>query len=727
MRFVTALLPMLLMQAPASAQPPPSIRAVTIAPDEEPNLDGRLEEAVWERAPVASDFRQKEPREGDPATESTEVRILYSRNAIYFGVLCHDSDPDSVLATELRRDDQLRNDDTFTIMLDTFHDHRNGFVFRTNALGTKFDAVITDEEQELNLEWDEKWQTGAHINEVGWSVEIAIPWKTLRSRERDVQTWGIDFERIIRRKGEETSWANYSQDYGFWNVSQYGHLQDLEQIQAGLKLRVKPFGLGGFSETPADGSSRFNDEFDGGLEVVKLSLTPSITADFTVNPDFAQAEVDESIFNLDRFSLFFPEKREFFLEQAGTFGFGPRGRDSSDPPDMLVFFSRRIGLSEEGEPIPIMAGGRLTGDASSFQFGALNVQTRSHETEAAANFGVFRLKRKLFRRSYVGGIFTNKNASGTGELNRVGGIDANFVFLDKLRLFGMLAKSSTQDASGLVREGFGDRLSYQGSVEWLSDLWTVDLSRARIDDNFDPQVGFVRRAGVIKHRAEGRWRPRPENSRLIRQYWFTSDNEWFTRQEGFLESRSNTLFGGAVLHSNDFTGVALEHRYEFLDAPFEIAPDITIRPGSHRFDNLRFLFRSHSGRRVSGALQVRGGEFFDGHIAGANLSPLLKVNPNLSLGLGYSINNASLPGGDFSARVVNARVNLNFSKRLLTSTTIQHNNIGGGFLINWRLNYIYRPGDDLFIVYRESRDLDDPTQALLGRTLLVKFTHSFDF
>ena len=706
------------------------MRALKISTDEAPILDGRLEESVWQQGPVAGDFRQREPYIGQPATEPTEVRILYSEDSLYFGVRCYDSDPESILTTEYRRDDLLLNDDTFTILLDTFHDHRSGFVFRTNALGTKFDAIITDEERDLNLEWDEKWRTAAHINDEGWFLEIEIPWSTLRSQSERMQTWGIDFERMIRRKAEETYWSNYSRDYQFWHVSQYGHLLDLEEVQGGLKMRVKPYGVSGFNYSRADVDAEpmeFQGKLDGGLENVKISITPSITADFTLNPDFAQAEVDESVFNLTRFNLFFPEKREFFLERAGTFDFGASGADIFAEPDMLIFFSRRLGLSEETEPIPILTGARVTGDAANFQFGALDTLTRSHEAEPAANFGVFRLKRKLFSRSYIGGIFTNKTISADGMTNRVGGFDASFIFFDKLRLFGMMAKSSTRSDAEITAEGVGNNFTYQGSVEYLSDITTLEISRMRIDDNFDPQMGFVRRKGVIKQRAEIRWRPRPESIDAIRQFWISPEVETYTRQEGFLESREQGVGLVSVWKTGDFIGMQPERKYEFLEEPFEITPDVTIPKGGYHFDRVRTFIQPHTGRRISGTFRTVWGEFFDGRIIGATLAPIIKVNPNLSLELGYSINNVSLSTGNFSARVVNAQINYNFNTKLLTSTTIQHNNIGGGFLVNWRLNYIYRPGDDLFIVYRESRDLDDPRQALLGRTLLIKFTHSFDF
>ena len=313
------------MARPAVVQGPAGKVARALRVDGSPTVDGDLSEAVWNGAPVVSEFLQRDPREGNPATERTEVRIIYNDQSIFFGVLCEDSQAGSIIANERARDDSLGSDDTFEIILDTFHNHQDGFVFRTNPLGTKFDSWITDEGGRENSNWDERWLVAATRNEVGWTVEIEIPFNSLRMPDRDSQVWGIDFKRNIRRKNEEAVWSNYRRDFNFLQVSQAGELVGLENISSEHKLRIKPYLTGGASRAFRDGTAETDHLFDLGLEDVKYQLTPSLTLDFTANPDFAQADVDQQIVNLTRFSVFFPERREFFQENASLFDFGPGG------------------------------------------------------------------------------------------------------------------------------------------------------------------------------------------------------------------------------------------------------------------------------------------------------------------------------------------------------------------------------------------------------------------
>ena len=709
-------------QDPAPGDPP-EIGALRISQAEAPLLDGVLDESVWQRAPTAENFIQRDPQEGTPASEPTEVRILYTNTAIYFGIVCFDSHPELIRTTELGRDNSFNNDDSISILLDTFHDHRNAFLFRTNPLGAQYDALITDENSILNAQWDEKWRSEARINKIGWVVEIEIPLKSLRSSKAELQTWGLNFERIIRRKNEQTYWAGWSRDYQFRNVSQAGHLTHLQELRTGLRLRVKPFVLGGLSQLPGDSRSDFEDEFQVGIEDVKISLTPSVTADFTVNPDFAQTEVDEAQLNLTRFDLFFPEKREFFLEGAGIYDFGT---ERSRRPDLLVFFSRRIGLGvdESGEDdqditIPILVGAKLTGDIGGFQFGALNMQTQQEGTIPASNYGVFRIKKKLLERSYVGGIFTNKMVSDDNHYNRVAGIDTNFVLFDKMTLRGFLTRSQTPDLKG-------KDLAYQGLLRWESDRFRVQLDRTRIDDNFNPEIGFVRRRDIIKHKARMSWRPRPGIS-SIRRFNFTTDHQWFTSQENFLESRRNVFFFFVNFESGDNTELRVARNYELLTEPFDIHPTVTIPAGGYDFTDYAFEVRTYAGRPVSGELEFNIGEFFDGRILSASFNLLVKFNKHLSVQVNHEYNSVSLPGGSFVAQLIKSRINYNFTSKLLTSAAIQHDNVSEEFLLNFRLNYIYRPGDDFFIVYNENRDFNNAFGGLINRTLLVKFNHSFDF
>ncbi|MEE8586351.1 MAG: DUF5916 domain-containing protein, partial [Acidobacteriota bacterium] len=680
--------------AGSSATAPLRVAAVGISAAEAPAIDGKLEEEVWGRAARVDRFVQRDPQQGEPATEATEVRIVYTATAIYFGILCHDSRPDLIQASELRRDDRLENDDRFSILLDTFHDRRNAYLFRTNPLGTKFDALITDEQRQFNTDWDEKWEVAARITDQGWAAEVAIPFKSLRGPSGESLTWGLNLERVIVRKNEEAYWAGYSRDYEFWHVSQAGELTGLQEVRTGLKLRIKPYGVGGFSQIgqPEGRASRLENNSQAGLEIVKASLTPSITADFTLNPDFAQAEVDDARFNLTRFSLFFPEKREFFLERAGIFDFGTRRPEFGNrPPEVLGFFSRRVGLAEE-EQIPITVGSRLTGDAGGFQFGFLNVLTREKEGLFPGDMStVLRLKRKVLERSFVGAIWTDRRISASDAYNRLAGADANFVLFDKLTLRGYLAKTGGDQEAG-------DSLSYQASAEWRSDLLDFNAERLKVGADFDPQLGFVLRTEIVKHRARLVWKPRPATS-WIRQLRISSEHVWFTNQRDFLESRENDIFFGLTLESGDFIGASYNSKYEALEEDFEIHPEVTIPAGSYGFNDWVVFARLYSGRRLSGNFRVQKGTFFGGNLLSGAISPLWKVNRNLSLEIDYNFNKASLPGGDFSAHVLNTRVNYNFTNRLLTSTSLQYNNISDTVQVNWRLNYIYRPGDDLFIVY----------------------------
>ena len=336
-------------------------------------IDGALDEEAWQHAPVVDGFVQREPKEGDAATEATTVRIVYTPRSIYFGIVCRDTDPASIRATELRRDNDFENDDSVSVLLDTFHDHRNAFVFRTNPLGTQSDTLVTDEGRVTNPNWDEIWSSAAVITEDGWTAEIEIPFKALRMTDQPVQTWGINFERVIRRKTEFTYWSNHGRSFTFTRISQAGHLAGLQNVRAGLAWRIKPFGRTALKQASSVGRAPGIASLStAGLDDLKFRVTSNLTFDFTANPDFAEADVDDQVVNLTRFPVYFDEKREFFVEGAGIFDYGPGGGANSE---LKPFFSRRIGLSARGEPLPILGGGKLTGKTEGWTVGLLNVQT----------------------------------------------------------------------------------------------------------------------------------------------------------------------------------------------------------------------------------------------------------------------------------------------------------------------------------------------------------------
>ena len=379
--------------------------------EEAPVIDGRLDDPVWQGVPGASEFYQKEPVEGEAATEATTVHILYDRAYLYIGVELLDSDPVQIRASELQRDSTLDNDDSFTVAVDSFHDHRNAFVFRLNALGIRYDALIQEESKNLDRAWDEQWTAAAVRTDQGWSAEFSIPFKILRFSGAEEQVWGINFERVIKRKNESVYWSGWDRDFGFNNISQAGHLEGLTEIRQAERLRIRPYLLAGVQSFNATSSPQTKGLWEAGIDDLKYAVTSNLTADLAFNPDFRQVEVDAQQVNLTRFSLFFREKRQFFIEGADSLRMG-LGLLHFGPSPAELFHSRRIGLSDAGEPIRILAGGKLTGKIGEYNLGFLNVQTHDDQGQPGENFTLARFRREMLGRSYVGGIFTNRQGGG---------------------------------------------------------------------------------------------------------------------------------------------------------------------------------------------------------------------------------------------------------------------------------------------------------------------------
>ena len=694
-------------------------RSLTILQIQEaPVLDGRLDEQIWQDTPVADQFVQRDPDEGMPATERTQVRALYDAENLYFGIRCFDSGAERILATELRRDNNFDNDDSFAIILDTFHDHRNAFLFRINPEGTQYDALITDEGRDVNADWDEKWEVEARIDDEGWTAEIKIPLKTIRfsaSSER----FGIDFERVIRRKNESSYWNNYSRNFSFQQISQAGHLQGLEAVVSGLRLRIKPYVNG---RIITQGAEERNTNFlaDVGLENLKYSVTSGLTLDLTVNTDFAQTEVDSQVINFDRFPVFFPEKREFFLEGAGIFEIS---LNAGSTPDIKLFHSRRIGLSDGGEEIPILAGARLTGRVGEkFTLGVLGVRTDESQGRPADNFTVFRLKRDILSRSAVGMFFTGRRADG-GYFNRVVGVDQNLIFFEHLKVAGILARSFT--------EGVDDR-QWLGSLQtiWSDDFLLAGFTYFEVGENFQTDLGFIKREAVRSYGPRFAISPRPSSDR-IRQLSFgvrlehlrsVVDNELFTEIYHFDNS----------IQFQDGSSFAVNphRRVEVLDTPLNLPGGLVVSPGTYTWWHSNFEYRLNPARMVSGNLEYRYEWDYYGEGGKRHewvLAPVVKLNSMFSFQVTYGINRIELAGREPSTfHLLNNSFNFAFSRKWLTSTVLQYNSDSDVVGVNFRLNYIYRPGDDLFIVFNEFRDRSGATTDL-DRQLIVKFTHSFDF
>jgi hypothetical protein len=477
-------------------------------------LDGALDEAAWRDASVATGFIQNEPDEEEAATEDTEVRVLYDQTTLYVGVRAHDSRPDRIVVGDLRKDFNALSGDAIEIVLDTFHDERNGYMFITNARGAKWDAQMVNEGREINPDWDAVWDVRSRIDADGWACEMAIPFSSLKFLDAEPQTWGINFMRRLRRRNEESYWAPVPRNYRLARVSLAGTLQGLQGLRGGRDLRIKPYAR---ASADAAGNHRATGDAAVGLDV-KYAVTAGLVADATVNTDFSQVEADEQQINLSRVSLLFPEKREFFLENSGVFQFGPgeeRGVGSTSRRvnsqggtsslsrlnevaqpgnDLILLFTRRIGLGDDGRAIPILSGGRLTGRSGAYSLGVLNILQRESTSTPATSFSALRLRRQVLANSDVGFMLLNKDQAGR-EFNRTFGADGNFRFFSNLNLNGYLAK--TGSPSGAVTSTGSDLASRVG-VNYPGALWNIRASFTTIGERFNDELGFVPRVGIRK-------------------------------------------------------------------------------------------------------------------------------------------------------------------------------------------------------------------------------------
>ena len=691
-------------------------------------IDGALDESDWARAPVARGFIQNDPREGEPATEDTDVRVLYDANNLYFGVFAHDREPFNILTSELAKDFNRESGDDFEIILDTFHDERNGYMFATNAHGAKWDAQTINEGREVNENWDALWDVKARITEAGWYAEIAIPFRTLRFSSADEQTWGVNFQRRIRRRNEDSFWAPVPRIYDLQRVSLAGTLAGLQGVRPGNDIRLKPYVLGSAGE-----SSRADVGTDGdvGLDV-KYGVTSGLTWDFTVNTDFSQVEADEQQVNLTRFSLFFPEKRDFFLENSGIFQFGQGrgvvfgggGLTSGRQTDAILFFSRRIGLSENGESIPIAAGTRLTGRSGAYAVGLLNIQQRSRNTSLASNFTALRLRRNVLANSDVGVIVLNKEANGP-RYNRVVGADANFRFFENLDLNVAMARAFSPLA---VTPGRGSESMGNAGVHYRDRRWELQGTYVRIGERFNDEMGFVPRTGVAKFDSTYGARFRPTRlSKWLRELFphlGVTNVSWLT---GELQSR---LIGAHMsINLQDGSGgeLGVDPTTENLLVPFQInrRRGISIPIGRYEFNDWHTSWRTNVSAPVSLNGRVDVGDFYDGHKQSYGVGAAIRLRGRLNASINESRNQIRLRGGAYTTDLITARVEYGFSTIAFANALLQYNTDAREWTSNLRFNIIHHRLSDFFLVFNERRD--STTGGLLDRALVAKMTYMVAF
>ena len=709
-----------------------TVRAIRLS--EPLRLDGRLDESVYGTVPPITGFFQIVPDGGEPATEETDVWITFDADNVYVSARLWESAPESEwVANEMRRDTrQLRNNDTFTVFFDTYYDRRNGVFFYTNPLGARFDAQVMNEGS-YNVDWNPIWDVRTGRFNGGWTVEMQFPFRSLRYRPGNPQVWGIQLRRAIRRKNE---WAHLTKipqsaisgttnpGGAIGRASAAGTLVGLEVPEAGRGLEMKPYVISGLETDRVATPAVSNDAHaDVGLDL-KLGISENLTADFTLNTDFAQVEVDEQQVNLTRFELSFPEKREFFLEGRGIFEFASRasssGIRSSNVPDL--FFSRRIGL-HSGKLVPIMAGGRVTGKVGAFDLGALNMQTGAHDALGleSTNFTVFRLRRDLFRRSGIGVLFTRRSESLAAPGSSLTyGVDGSFSFMQDLNVSSYFAETNTPGVTG-------NEQSYQGTFSYSGNLWGAAIGYLRVGAAFNPEIGFLRRRGFRETVASAQFSPRPQSIDAIRRIVIAGSVEYLEDDEQrYVESRQNQASFQLELESSDIIDLSFADTYEFLESSFRIADDVLLPAGRYSFRYVNVGLGLGLQRRYSGRLSWEHGSFYSGDKTTVGLSSgRINVSDRLSLEPTLSFNWVDLPEGSFRSDLAVTRVNYAFSTRMFLGGLVQYNSGNDSFSTNFRLRWEYMPGSELFVVYTEARDTDvlDRFSVLENRGLTIKVNY----
>ncbi|HMD34673.1 MAG TPA: DUF5916 domain-containing protein [Vicinamibacterales bacterium] len=687
-------------------------------------VDGSLDEEIWTNSLPAADFVQAEPHEGAAATEPTEVRVVFDTEAIYFGVRCRDSGRGPIV-NDIRKDFIPGDQDSIEILLDTFADRRNGFVFVVNAAGAKSDTQIANEGRDVNTNWDAVWSVATKIADDGWTAEIRIPFKTLRFERGQDHIWGINFSRRIRRKNEIDYWSPVPRVYNLYRAGFGGTLEGLPDAAQGRNLRIKPWSS--VDATRAIGGA-LKPDAHAGLDV-KYGVTPGLTLDGTVRPDFAQAEADEQQVNLTQFSLFYPEKREFFLENSGIFYFGDIPRESRlgvarfSPPEeeMLLFFSRRIGLTDAGTTIPIDAGARLTGRAGPYGIGVLTIRTNP-ETGAGDTYTVLRGRRDVLGTSDVGAIFLSRDSETQGNYNRVFGADANFRFFRALSINGFFTKSETPGVTS-------GQLSGKGSITWNANFLHTQYSFLTVGDNFRDDVGFIKRTGIRKHFADFGVRPRPEWARRlgIRELHPHARANIYNDQSGVEVSHTNHVAFGVFLEDGGIIEFAMNPRYERIVVPFRVRPDQAFDPGAYGWNEYDLSVETNHSAKVSGSLDLITGGFWTGTQRTTQAGVIVRPSYHLTLDVALRRNDIDLPFPmrAFTTNLLTTRIGYAFNTRTFLDTLLQYNTDLKLFSANVRFDLIHRPLSDLFIVYNEQQLTDQIIAS--GRGLIIKYTHMLTF
>jgi len=650
-------------------------------------VNGQLDEPAWADAVPIGRLMQREPEENTAATEETDIRVLYTPTTLYFGILCRDRTPKAIVSTRLTRDADIESDDAVVIVLDPFFDQRNGFFFAVNPAGARVDGQISNNSEHFSTDWDGIWEASSRITSDGWVAEIAIPFKSLRFKPGQTE-WGLNVERLIKRRNETDRWATPLRDSWVTNLAQAGRLEGIEGISQGRGLDIRPYVSGG--KENSDG------KLQAGIDVFK-NLTPNLNASVTVNTDFAETEADNRQVNLTRFPLFFPEKRAFFLEGAGVFDVAATNEES-----VLPFFSRRVGLLE-GREVPIMVGTKIVGRQSDYNIGVLDVQTRGVDdfggTEGrrldSQNLLAARVSRNIFRQSWIGGIVTRGNPAGTGQ-NTLVGADVRLAtseFKGNKNLSTSLFFLRTDDeASGKTDYAFG------GNIDYPNDLWDVSFGWRQVGDDFNPALGFVPRQGIRRISPGAAFKPRPGRFG-IRQFEFQVQPVWVSDLHNVVQTwevRSSPF--SVEFESGDRVEFSATPQFERLTEPFEIVDGVEIPPGEYRMNRWGFQVETADKRPIVLQADFSWGQFFTGTRRDVEFGVTVKPNTHVYVSLQYERNDVTLSEGDFSVHVVTLSADYSFSPNVSWANLLQYDSESRILGVQSRFRWILKPGSDLFLV-----------------------------
>jgi hypothetical protein len=671
--------------------------------------DGILNEEVWQKAHRISNFQQREPEEGKPVSEKTEVAFLYNDNTLYIGLWGFDSHPEKILAKDMARDGRWGTSDNFEIVISTFNDNRNAYLFVVNPNGARGDAIISDEGNGWNEDWNGVWDVSVTRTDSGWFAELEIPFSTMKFKNHESHIWGLNIERNIRWKKEQASWQGWSRDYSVFNISQGGTLAGLNNIKSKQLAEIKPFITSGFMKQPSD-------DVDKTLKVggdINIHFSPTTKLNLTVNTDFSQVESDRVPVNLSRYSVYMPEKREFFIESKDLFGFTIAGGTEG-------FYSRQIGIFQ-GSEIPIIGGVKLAGKEKGTNFGILSLQTASKDSIPSVNYTVIRVKQDISNKSNIGIISTAKNEKG--HYNYMYGADFNYitssVFKNKyLMLGGKIAQSQTKS------EDSKKNIAYQAYLSYPNDFINYYFVTSTAQDGFNPEIGFRQRGNYNMYYSTLEFKPRPKWIPWVRQLsfkpmdviYYLSDNTKIVENAQYVIRPL-----GIRTKSGEWFEFNIQRDFDNMPYDFNIFDNIIIPKGEYWYNHYELQFDTYESRKFYLGTYLNWGDFYNGKRTKTYIDAKWYPNKHFNITADWTRNDIQLPQGNFITHEFGSRVEYAFTPKLNNSIYGQWNNLSEEILLNYRINWIPKVGSDFYFVINQRIKTKGNTIEFGDFTLLAKF------